>query len=134
MRAPQLARRLIPLAMALTLGAACSAPTPPPPLSQSGSAGATGGDVDRGKQLFAARACIACHVAPGVAGASGSIGPNLTGFAARPQIAEVVPNTRENLRQWLRDPAALKPGTQMPSLQLNDQEADDLSAFLETLR
>jgi cytochrome c1 len=32
--------------------------------------------------------------------------------------------------RWLRDPAATKPDTTMPSLGLTEEEAQDLAAFL----
>jgi cytochrome c1 len=36
--------------------------------------------------------------------------------------------------QWLKDPAALRPGTMMPNFNLQDDEARDLTAFLATLK
>lgn len=136
------ARRSAATAVAvLILTSACSPAAPSAPSGSSSSAqtssassSAATGDVDAGKQLVMSKGCIACHTVPGVAGASGTIGPNLRGFAGRPRIADAVPNTPENLRQWLRDPAALKPGTTMPGLNLSDKESDDLAAFLGTLR
>ena len=47
-------------------------------------------DVNNGKQLFQSKGCIACHVAQGVPGATGTIGPNLNGIgdpAKRPALA-----------------------------------------------
>ena len=95
------------------------------------------GDPNNGKELFAAKGCIACHVAPGVPGATGTIGPNLRGIgdpSKRPELAGNVPNTADNLRRWIRDPAAVKPGTMMPNLNLTEKETDDLLALLATLR
>jgi cytochrome c2 len=34
------------------------------------------------------------------------------------------------LRKWLKDPAAMKPSTQMPNLGLSDEDIEDLIAFL----
>jgi len=48
------------------------------------------------------------------------IGPNLSNFSADP----------EYLRGWLRNPASVKPKTEMPALQLSDSEIDALIAFL----
>jgi cytochrome c1 len=36
--------------------------------------------------------------------------------------------------KWLKDPNALRPGTLMPNLNLKDDEASDLTAFLTTLK
>jgi cytochrome c oxidase subunit 2 len=43
-------------------------------------------------------------------------------------------NTPENLRQWILNPAAIKPGALMPAMELSDPELDALTAYLETLR
>ncbi len=105
--------------------------------SQSAASGGGPGDVDNGRQLFQSKGCIACHVAPGVPGASGTIGPNLTGIAnttRRRELAGAIPNTPENLRRWVQDPQSVKPGTMMPKLGLSDKEADDIVALLETLK
>lgn len=113
---------------------------PTPAQSQSGTASgmsagqSIGGDPAIGKQLFVARGCVACHRAPGVSEAVGTAGPNLAGFASRPKIAAVIDHTPANTKRWLMNPAALKPGTAMPNLGLNDEDATNLTAFLETLK
>ena len=43
-------------------------------------------------------------------------------------------NTPENLRKWIQDPEAIKPGSLMPAMKLNDQDLNALMAYLETLR
>ena len=40
----------------------------------------------------------------------------------------------QNLRQWLADAPKMKPGSDMPSLGLTDQEIDALMAYLQGLR
>jgi cytochrome c1 len=86
--------------------------------------------------LVAQKGCGGCHTIPGVPGASGVIGPNLAGIASRTQIAGgAVPNTSpDDLKRWIMNPQALKPGTQMPNLGLNDADATNIVAFLETLK
>tara|TARA_Y100000310_G_scaffold61938_1_gene57183 strand:- start:304 stop:627 length:324 start_codon:yes stop_codon:yes gene_type:complete len=59
--------------------------------------------------------------------------PPLTGFSSRPQIARRVPNTKDNLRKWLKDPSSIKYGTAMPNLNLTDQEVEALIGHIETL-
>jgi cytochrome c2 len=103
----------------------------------SGAVAKVAGDANAGKALFTAKACVACHVAQGVPGAVGTIGPALNGLgdpAKRPRLASGEPNTPANIRSWIKDPQARKPGTQMPNLGLSDKESDDLTAFLVTLR
>lgn len=94
----------------------------------------TKGDPAVGKQLIVSKGCSACHIVPGMPEAKGTVGPDLSGFAGRPQIAGTLPNNPENLEKWLKNPPGVKPGTQMPSLGLSDKETENLSAFLYTLK
>jgi cytochrome c2 len=123
--------------------AACAPPSRPPapaakdanPAASSG--GAITGDPANGRTLFTAKGCIACHTAQGVQGATGTIGPNLNGIgdpAKKPTLTDGGRNTPEHIREWIKDPQKLKPGTMMPNLQLTDKEADDLTALLLTLK
>jgi cytochrome c oxidase subunit 2 len=126
--------------------AACSVPPPPPApaskeakpaASASSSSGAVTGDAAAGRELFRSKGCIACHVAQGIPGATGTIGPNLNGIgdpAKRPKLADGAANSPEHIREWIKNPQQLKPGTMMPNLQLSDKEADDLTAVLMTLK
>ena len=43
-------------------------------------------------------------------------------------------NNRENLRRWLKDPQAIKPGCKMPNFKLSEQHLNELVAYLETLK
>ena len=113
------------------------------PAAQAGGSGGAvqggtvQGDADAGRALFSTRGCIACHVAPGVPGATGTIGPSLAGIgdpARKPTLADGGANTPERIKTWIQDPQRLKPGTLMPNLGLSDQEASDLTAFLLTLK
>ena len=46
-----------------------------------------------------------------------------------------VPNNGpDDLKAWIMDPPAKKPGTQMPKLGLTDEEATRITTFLETLK
>lgn len=134
--------RALAITLGLTLLVACQSPPadPPPsgkagskPAKDSGPLPATGLAAD-GKQLFVTRGCVACHRAPGVPEAQGTIGPNLAGLASRPKIAGTLDNTSDNMLKWLMNPPAMKPGTAMPSIGLGEEEARKLAAFMETLR
>jgi len=90
--------------------------------------------VAEGRQLFASQACISCHVVRGTA-AQGRFGPDLTHFMSRDTLASgSVTNTPENLRAWIRNPEAFKPGSRMPVTELTDKELDQIVAYLLTLR
>jgi len=46
----------------------------------------------------------------------------------------VAPNTPENLRAWVNDPAALKPGALMPAMKLSRDQLERSSPTWRTLR
>jgi cytochrome c oxidase subunit 2 len=78
--------------------------------------------------------CGACHAIRGTS-ATSRVGPDLTHLASRTSLAALaLPNTRERLAQWIRDPQSVKPGSQMPALHLTDAEISKLVSYLETLR
>ena len=80
--------------------------------------------------------CCGCHSVPGVRCMAGmGSGPNLSGLMGRPKIAGgTIENTPENLKLWLKDPPAMKPGTLMVKLGLSDQEIETIVAYLQTLK
>ena len=86
--------------------------------------------------LIVQKGCGGCHTIPGVPGANANVGPNLAGVASRKTIAGgAVPNNGpDDLKRWILNPPAVKPGTAMPNLGLTDDEATTIVAFLETLR
>jgi cytochrome c oxidase subunit 2 len=97
----------------------------PPPVSAEG---------EQGKLIFDRRTCAACHRIAGTS-AIGTVGPDLSHVGSRETLASgAVPNTPQELGQWLSDPASIKPGSNMPNLQLSRAEVRDLVAYLEGLR
>ena len=87
-----------------------------------------------GRDVFTSLACINCHTVRGTP-ANGVFGPDLTHLMSRTTLgAGVAPNTRENLRAWVRDPATLKPGALMPAMQVSGEQLDRVVAYLVTLR
>ena len=112
----------------VVLLAACSRETPAP------AKPAAAGDASRGRQLVAQYACTACHVIPGTNG-KGTLGPSLAGVASRAKISmDTVQNTPANLRRFIQTPQALNPESSMPPIGLPDADAQDITAFLLTLR
>jgi len=93
-----------------------------------------GGNSDRGKQLVAQYACTACHDIPGVKGPRGMVGPPLSGIGSRSIIAGKIPNTPQNLANWIQNPQAVDPNNAMPNLNVSQKDAQDIAAFLYTLR
>ena len=86
-----------------------------------------------GRQVFETEACVNCHTISGTA-AKGVFGPDLTHLMSRSTIASgAADNTPQNLRAWIENPNTCKPGALMPAMQLNDQQTDEVVAYLETL-
>lgn len=76
--------------------------------------------AEHGRTLFMLKGCASCHTYVPITGDRLSVGPNLTHY---------VPDS-EFVRSWLRDPAAVRPETRMPDLDLSEEEIDALIAFL----
>lgn len=70
--------------------------------------------AEQGQALFRAKGCATCHE-HALNGA-----PNLASYEANPEF----------LVQWLKNPTAVRPGTLMPNLGLDDSEIQALIAFL----
>ena len=100
---------------------------------QSANVNTAASGVSSGQRVFESTACTNCHTVSGTA-ANGQFGPDLTHLMSRDTLAAgAVPNTRENLRLWIRNPEAIKPGSKMPAMGLSDQDVNAVTAFLETL-
>jgi cytochrome c oxidase subunit 2 len=90
--------------------------------------------VAEGRRVFEKTACINCHAVAGT-NADGRFGPDLTHLMSRDTIAAgAALNTPKNLRLWIKDPSAIKPGCLMPAMGLNDQDLNAVTAYMETLR
>jgi cytochrome c2 len=93
-----------------------------------------GGEVELGKTAVKDYGCGACHSIPGIPGAVGFVGPPLTKWAERVYIAGTLPNEPDNLMDWLMNPQQIRHGTAMPDLNVTEQDARNISAYLYTLR
>jgi len=90
--------------------------------------------ASRGQRIFETTACVNCHTVAGTV-AKGRFGPDLTHLMSRDTIASgALANTADNLRRWIRNPAAIKPGCLMPAMELSDPNLDAVTAYMETLR
>src|SRR4051812_7640855 len=96
--------------------------------------------IAQGKLLFSSKACITCHTIRGHVGA-GITGPDLTHVGARTTIAAgLLENNNEQLRRWLHNPGAVKPGNKMAKgymdnkIVLSTEEEVALAAYLESLK
>ncbi len=98
-----------------------------------------------GKNLFEGDArCWSCHTVAGSPRARGEQGPNLTHVASRSHLAAgIMENTQANLRRWIEDPEAVKPGNLMsrdaevyndPTRELSEADVSALVAYLRGLK
>jgi cytochrome c oxidase subunit 2 len=90
--------------------------------------------VAAGRQVFESQSCVSCHVIRGTA-AQGHFGPDLTHLMSRDTIASGASNnTPADLKLWIKDPDYVKPGCLMPSMQLSDEQIDQVVAYLSSLK
>lgn len=93
----------------------------------------------QGEQEFLKGVCIACHTLNGSAVAKGVTGPNLTHLASRKTFAAgIIELNKDNLKAWLKDPQAVKPGNLMQAGKtipiLTDAQISALVEFLSGLK
>ena len=72
-----------------------------------------------GVGYFRQENCISCHA---VGGSGATIGPDLTKMAIHRNAAWMI--------QHFKSPAGVRPGSQMPPIQLSDPQLNSLAAFL----
>ena len=92
-----------------------------------------GGDPELGAQAINSYGCDTCHTIPGIDGADATVGPPLTRWSERAYIAGALPNTADNLVDWITDPQEIEPGTAMPDVGVTPAAARDIAAYLFTL-
>jgi cytochrome c len=122
---------LVLLMMALSFAAGCSRARG---ATYENAVRLTGGDPHAGATHIRAYGCSSCHTIPGIAGANGLVGPPLTNIGARQIIAGQLPNTPQNMMQWIRHPRSVLPHTAMPEMGVTEQDSRDITAYLSTLR
>ena len=90
----------------------------------------------KGEEIYLNAGCTQCHVIDGIWDIQGDrIAPNLTHVASRHVLGGAsFNNNKEDLTAWLANPAAIKPGTFMPNLELTEEEIDALIEYLGSLK
>ena len=87
-----------------------------------------------GYNYVTTRQCSSCHSITGTP-AGGRVGPDLTHLASRRSIAAgTMPMGEGNLYGWIADPQSIKPGSKMPTMDLEPSELHAVVAYLETLK
>lgn len=90
--------------------------------------------ADYGRALFQYKGCASCHRHDGLDVTRVSATDSDRFFASvigAPDLTHYQPDPAF-VRQWLRDPRAVRPNTGMPNLQLSEGEIEALLAFLLT--
>ena len=89
-----------------------------------------GGNADKGKELIASIGCMGCHGVDGLEDQSKAVkayaGPWLSGLGSK-----VSPDW---IMSWIKKPWHYQEDSIMPSLRLTDAEANDITAYLISLR
>jgi cytochrome c2 len=88
------------------------------------------GDPRRGEAMFIQYGCGSCHSVKNVRTATGMVGPPLDGIGLRVIIGGHLSNNPANMEKWIRDPQQVSPGTAMPDLNVGQEDARDITAFL----
>jgi cytochrome c oxidase subunit II len=87
----------------------------------------------RGREVFLAGGCAACHAINGVA--QGAVGPDLTLIGSRHTLgAGTIANTKGDLAGWIANPQAIKPRNLMPRSYLEPEELHALVDYLWSLK
>ena len=90
-------------------------------------------EAAQGQRVFM-QACALCHTVRGTE-AGGATGPDLTHVASRQTLAAgALTNSRGNLAGWIVNAPSLKPGADMPRIDLEPAALHSIVTYLETLR
>jgi len=146
MRTGKIQRVLVGIGLGAALLSACQ-PSPGPnpaikvapnPLAaRLESAPGLEGDPNNGRRLFTdskiypGNGCGFCHTLPDVSTGAYPGAPNLNDVSLRPTLAnDALQNSPAQMKAWIMDPPSQKPDARMPKLNVSDQEATDLVAFI----
>jgi cytochrome c oxidase assembly factor CtaG/cytochrome c2 len=101
---------------------------------RDGQASARHAAALHGSKLISHYGCGSCHAIPGINGADGLVGPPLTHWSRRAYIAGVLPNDDYNLQLWIQHPQQVVPGVDMPDMGIDQRDARDIAAYLDTIK
>jgi cytochrome c2 len=89
-----------------------------------------GGDRREGRRAILLYGCYACHVVSGIREATGRVGPKLEEIDRQIYIGGVLTNSPGNMIDWIQDPPRFSPETAMPDLNVSEQDARNITAYL----
>lgn len=86
-----------------------------------------------GYDLIATGVCSSCHTLNGTKG-DADVGPNLTHLFSRSVFAgATLDTTPDNVRAWIKDTQAFKPGNDM-NINVSQKQLDDLMSYIVLLK
>jgi cytochrome c2 len=91
-----------------------------------------GGNARAGRNKITYYGCPACHEISGIQTARGRVGPSLVHISLQTYLAGQLVNTPQNMALWIQKPREIEPGTAMPNMNIPDQDARDITAYLYT--
>lgn len=93
--------------------------------------------AQQGQEIFE-KSCITCHaVSPkDERPEAARTAPNLATFGERERVAGILSHDKENIKKWLKDPEAIKPGNKMSNTypELSPDQLDALAEYLMSLK
>jgi cytochrome c oxidase subunit 2 len=94
----------------------------------------TSGPATQGLRVFTNGSCSTCHAIRGTSARS-DVGPDLTHVAGRTTLGAVtIPNGERQLRDWIAHSQDIKPGNQMPNIDLRGTRLDAVARYLQGLK
>lgn len=90
----------------------------------------TGGHPERAPEIMRRYGCSSCHTIPGIPGADGQVGPQLSGLLHRVYIGGGATNSPDQLVRFIVMPQQLSPRSAMPATGISEAEARDVAAYL----
>jgi cytochrome c1 len=92
----------------------------------------TGGSVERGRELIESAGCKGCHV---VTPKDREVRKTDVPYDIAPELGRIGSKVNPDwLLGWIKNPKQYNPNTTMPNLRLTDSEAQDIVAYLMSLR
>jgi cytochrome c oxidase subunit 2 len=93
--------------------------------------------AQQGQEIFN-KSCIGCHAVtpankmPDTA----RVAPNLTNFGDRSRVAGILPHSKEEVKNWIRNPETYKPGNKMAGKypQMSEDQLNALADYLMGLK
>ena len=91
-------------------------------------------EVEQGRAAFVGYGCHTCHSVGDIRQANARVGPRLDGFADQRIIAGRLPNNPPNLVRFIQNPQEVSPGSAMPNMNVSDEDAAAIAAYLHSLQ